>query len=64
MEYPTWLKLGLIVGIEYCWNVFPSTVFSSSLLLACHLVMLGGLLRIDMIDMGESGEKVVTKKNL
>ncbi|KAJ8953656.1 hypothetical protein NQ314_007263 [Rhamnusium bicolor] len=36
------LLLGLI---EYCWNVYPSTVFSSVLLHVCHVSLLFGLYR-------------------
>lgn len=34
----------LILGlIEYCWNVYPSTNFSSVILHVCHIVLLIGL---------------------
>lgn len=36
----------LILGcIELCWNTYPSTVFSSSLLHVCHVALLIGLYR-------------------
>ncbi|KAK6154198.1 hypothetical protein DH2020_013837 [Rehmannia glutinosa] len=41
--FPTWLRLILFVTVEFCWNVFPSNVYSSSLLLGAHLLILGGL---------------------
>lgn len=36
------LLLGLI---EYCWNVYPSTDFSSALLHVCHICLLFGVYR-------------------
>lgn len=36
------LLLGLI---EYCWNVYPSTTFSSTLLHFCHIILLFGVYR-------------------
>lgn len=36
------LLLGLI---EYSWNVYPSTIFSSSLLHLCHVILLFGVYR-------------------
>lgn len=30
--------------IEYSWNVYPSTNMSSGLLLACHVIILSGVL--------------------
>lgn len=36
----------LILGlIEFCWNVFPSTEFSSSMLFGCHLIILAAIFR-------------------
>ena len=49
-EYHTGIRLGLLLAIEYCWNVFPSSVASSSVLFGCHLVMLVGLLRSSSFD--------------
>lgn len=37
-------KLILLLSVEYCWNVFPSTSASSFLLFVCHLILLGYLL--------------------
>ena len=33
----------ILVLVEYCWNVYPSTTSSSLLLLSSHLVLLCGL---------------------
>ncbi|KAL1558418.1 dolichyl-P-Man:Man(5)GlcNAc(2)-PP-dolichol alpha-1,3-mannosyltransferase [Salvia divinorum] len=41
--FPTWFRLILFVAVELCWNIFPSNVYSSTLLLGAHLVILGGL---------------------
>lgn len=36
----------LIFGlVELCWNVYPSTFYSSITLNICHLTVLGGLWR-------------------
>ncbi|OCH95035.1 glycosyltransferase family 58 protein [Obba rivulosa] len=42
-KYPILLRLLLIVGIEYAWNVFPSTSFSSSILCAANVALLVGV---------------------
>ncbi|KAG6376391.1 dolichyl-P-Man:Man(5)GlcNAc(2)-PP-dolichyl mannosyltransferase [Boletus reticuloceps] len=42
-KYPLLLQLLIIVGIEYAWNVFPSTSLSSGILLASHCVLLFGI---------------------
>ncbi|KAJ7751970.1 glycosyltransferase family 58 protein [Mycena metata] len=42
-RYPAPVKIALIMGIEYSWNVFPSTNFSSSLLLIANVCLLGGI---------------------
>ncbi|CAH8320675.1 unnamed protein product [Eruca vesicaria subsp. sativa] len=42
-SFPTWLRLILFLGIELCWNVYPSTPLSSALLLCLHLTVLLGL---------------------
>ncbi|KAL1312643.1 hypothetical protein HN51_039238 [Arachis hypogaea] len=42
-QYPTLLRLILFVGVEVCWNIFPSNNLSSALLLWLHLVILWGL---------------------
>ncbi len=41
---PTSARLLLLGLVELCWNVYPSTVWSSALLHACHLVLLVSLL--------------------
>ncbi|XP_023640551.1 dol-P-Man:Man(5)GlcNAc(2)-PP-Dol alpha-1,3-mannosyltransferase isoform X2 [Capsella rubella] len=41
--FPTWLRLILFVGIELCWNLYPSTPASSGMLLCLHLIILMGL---------------------
>eukprot|EP00899_Mesostigma_viride_P018134 jgi/Mesvir1/26321/Mv22501-RA.1 len=40
---PTPIRLLLWLGIELCWNIFPSTPGSSLLLLVCHAVLLARL---------------------
>ncbi|KAF4384832.1 hypothetical protein G4B88_000228 [Cannabis sativa] len=42
-RYPTLLRVLLFIGIEFCWNVYPSNAFSSALLLCLHFVILFGL---------------------
>ena len=37
---PIRYTLPVFAMIEWCWNVFPSTVQSSSVLLGCHMTML------------------------
>ncbi|KAL2540507.1 Dol-P-Man:Man(5)GlcNAc(2)-PP-Dol alpha-1 [Abeliophyllum distichum] len=41
--FPTWLRLILFTTVELCWNIYPSNVYSSVLLLGAHLIILGGL---------------------
>ncbi|VFQ59630.1 unnamed protein product [Cuscuta campestris] len=41
--FPTFVRLLLFSIVELCWNVYPSNVYSSALLLSAHLVILGGL---------------------
>ncbi|XP_076907669.1 dol-P-Man:Man(5)GlcNAc(2)-PP-Dol alpha-1,3-mannosyltransferase-like [Bidens hawaiensis] len=43
--FPTAVRLLLFAGVEFCWNVFPSTVYSSILLLCVHVIILWGLWR-------------------
>uniref|UniRef100_A0A0W0F8T8 Dol-P-Man:Man(5)GlcNAc(2)-PP-Dol alpha-1,3-mannosyltransferase n=1 Tax=Moniliophthora roreri TaxID=221103 RepID=A0A0W0F8T8_MONRR len=43
-KYPLFVKMALMGAIEYSWNIFPSTPFSSSVLLGAHLVLLCGIL--------------------
>ncbi|CAI0552742.1 unnamed protein product [Linum tenue] len=42
-RFPTLVRLMLFTGAELCWNIYPSTVVSSALLLFLHLVILWGL---------------------
>ncbi|KAJ2449447.1 dolichyl-P-Man:Man(5)GlcNAc(2)-PP-dolichol alpha-1,3-mannosyltransferase [Coemansia sp. RSA 2424] len=39
------MQLGVWLAIEYAWNVYPSTVFSSALLAAAHVALLVALVR-------------------
>ncbi|KAK9136901.1 hypothetical protein Sjap_007495 [Stephania japonica] len=41
--FPTLLRLILFFGIEVCWNIFPSNIYSSLLLFCLHLAVLLGL---------------------
>ncbi|CAN6561491.1 unnamed protein product [Malus baccata var. baccata] len=41
--FPTVLRILLFIGVEFCWNVFPSSLYSSAMLLFLHLVILVGL---------------------
>ncbi|KAF7338391.1 Dol-P-Man:Man(5)GlcNAc(2)-PP-Dol alpha-1,3-mannosyltransferase [Mycena venus] len=42
-RYPTVAKIALIAGIEYSWNVFPSTYLSSTVLLIANTLLLAGI---------------------
>ncbi|KIP08176.1 glycosyltransferase family 58 protein [Phlebiopsis gigantea 11061_1 CR5-6] len=42
-RYPVPIKLVLLLGIEYAWNVYPSTPLSSGGLCAANLVLLAGV---------------------
>ncbi|KAI6045645.1 mannosyltransferase [Pisolithus marmoratus] len=42
-KYPLALQLLILAGIEYAWNVFPSTTLSSGILLAVHVLLLLGI---------------------
>uniref|UniRef100_A0A1X7TPW9 dolichyl-P-Man:Man5GlcNAc2-PP-dolichol alpha-1,3-mannosyltransferase n=1 Tax=Amphimedon queenslandica TaxID=400682 RepID=A0A1X7TPW9_AMPQE len=39
----TLISMLLLVGMEYCWNVFPSTVYSSLLLHIIHIIIISNL---------------------
>ncbi|XP_059625695.1 dol-P-Man:Man(5)GlcNAc(2)-PP-Dol alpha-1,3-mannosyltransferase [Cornus florida] len=41
--FPTLLRLVLFVGVEFCWNVYPSNAYSSVLLFCIHFLILYGL---------------------
>jgi hypothetical protein len=49
--YHTAVRVGVVLIVEWCWNVFPGTRYSSLVLFGCHLVILVGLVRSDN-DMG------------
>lgn len=42
-DYHTSFKILVLLLIEFCWNQYPSTNFSSVLLHVCHLVLLAGV---------------------
>ena len=41
--YPAVVKFALMLGIEYAWNVFPSTTLSSSVLVGANSLLLLGV---------------------
>ncbi|XP_011621915.1 dol-P-Man:Man(5)GlcNAc(2)-PP-Dol alpha-1,3-mannosyltransferase isoform X2 [Amborella trichopoda] len=42
-SFPIIIRLILFAGVEVCWNIYPSNVYSSPLLLFIHLTILWGL---------------------
>jgi len=42
-QFPTVIRIILFVGVELCWNVYPSTAYSSLLLFFLHISILFGL---------------------
>ncbi|KZT68202.1 glycosyltransferase family 58 protein [Daedalea quercina L-15889] len=42
-KYPTIVKLILLFGIEYAWNVFPSTTLSSAVLCVANAALVFGI---------------------
>jgi alpha-1,3-mannosyltransferase len=36
-------RFALILGIEYAWNIFPSTPLSSSVLVGANALLLAGI---------------------
>lgn len=44
-DYKTVIKLTILGMIELCWNTYPSTVFSSTALHICHIILLYGTLK-------------------
>ncbi|XP_037902876.1 lethal(2)neighbour of tid protein 2 [Hermetia illucens] len=42
-DFSLGLRFLLLGVIEYCWNVYPSTNFSSLMLHCCHIVLLYGI---------------------
>ncbi|GMI06038.1 hypothetical protein TrVE_jg5691 [Triparma verrucosa] len=52
------LLLGIIMGgIEYAFNVYPSTSFSSAVLQAVHFFLMWRLWKVEGVPEGENGEK-------
>jgi alpha-1,3-mannosyltransferase len=43
-DYHTSFKILILFLIEFCWNQYPSTNFSSVLLHACHTILLSGVI--------------------
>ncbi|KAL6848104.1 hypothetical protein ACP4OV_022232 [Aristida adscensionis] len=41
--FPTPVRIIIFVGVELCWNIYPSTTYSSLLLLLLHISVLLGL---------------------
>ncbi|KAG9444797.1 hypothetical protein H6P81_016137 [Aristolochia fimbriata] len=41
--FPTLIRLILFAGVELCWNIYPSNVYSSILLFCIHVIILLGL---------------------
>lgn len=44
-DYKTVIKLTILGIIELCWNIYPSTIFSSISLHICHLLLLLGFIK-------------------
>ncbi|XP_066590986.1 lethal(2)neighbour of Tid protein [Prorops nasuta] len=44
-HYQTIIKLTILGVIELCWNTYPSTIYSSTALHLCHMVLFYGLLK-------------------
>lgn len=44
-DYHTSFKILILFLIEFCWNQYPSTDFSSFLLHACHVMLLIGVIK-------------------
>ncbi|WOL09231.1 dol-P-Man:Man(5)GlcNAc(2)-PP-Dol alpha-1,3-mannosyltransferase [Canna indica] len=43
VPFPTPLRLILFAGVELCWNIYPSNMYSSFMLFCIHLFILLGL---------------------
>ncbi|KAI0062334.1 mannosyltransferase [Artomyces pyxidatus] len=41
--YPTLMKLSILAAIEYAWNIFPSTVYSSAILCTANTLLVVGI---------------------
>eukprot|EP00026_Physarum_polycephalum_P010616 Phypoly_transcript_10784.p1 GENE.Phypoly_transcript_10784~~Phypoly_transcript_10784.p1 ORF type:complete len:401 (-),score=29.38 Phypoly_transcript_10784:6-1208(-) len=46
-QLPILIRVAILVGIEICWNTYPSTNWSSLLLVFCHLITVLSVYRID-----------------
>ncbi|XP_025878911.2 dol-P-Man:Man(5)GlcNAc(2)-PP-Dol alpha-1,3-mannosyltransferase isoform X1 [Oryza sativa Japonica Group] len=42
-RFPTFVRVILFLAVELCWNIYPSTAYSSLLLLFIHISILFGL---------------------
>jgi alpha-1,3-mannosyltransferase len=42
-QLPLAVRVTMLIAIEVCWNVFPASPLSSSVLLACHVLLLAAL---------------------
>ncbi|PWA48797.1 asparagine-linked glycosylation 3 [Artemisia annua] len=60
--YPTMVRLLLFAGVEICWNIFPSTVYSSITLLTIHVIILCGLWMAPPVYPYESDKSQARKK--
>lgn len=50
-SYKTAAKLSILGIIELCWNTYPSTIYSSFALHACHIILLYDLIKNRKSDM-------------
>ncbi|KAL8214002.1 hypothetical protein R6Q57_003451 [Mikania cordata] len=55
--FPTIVRLLLFAGVELCWNVFPSTFYSSMVLLCLHIIILWGLWQVSLTYPYENNEQ-------
>lgn len=44
-DYHKSFKILILLLIEFCWNQYPSTIFSSILLHVCHVILLAGVVK-------------------
>lgn len=61
-DYHPSFKILVLLLIEFCWNKYPSTIFSSSLLHMCHLILLVGIGWKLFKNMGQAKTVVDAKK--
>ncbi|XP_044493869.1 dol-P-Man:Man(5)GlcNAc(2)-PP-Dol alpha-1,3-mannosyltransferase [Mangifera indica] len=61
-SFNTLLRLILFIGVELCWNVYPSSIYSSFLLLCLHLIILWGLWSAPA-EYPYADDKPATRKN-